>query len=441
MLQGGWMRIALIHPPDPTFVNTTVIQTDPVPPIGLALLAKAVKRIGTCDVSVLDGNGIPLGDLLQLQADVVGVSSVYTMHGDGLRILEAAKQKGAITLMGGPNTSALAERILRNNPFVDYVVVGDGEESLPALLQGEPPPQIPGLVYRDGDRIMRSPVKPVKLDLLFDLEETVGPTYKREIPFPTASIRGCIKASQIGRCSFCSMEQDLRVMAPKLVWEQIDLLSTEYGYSYFSESGDSFIVGNFPLRLLQARPNTLRDIKFKIYAGPEQINKEIVSILANLGVIEVFLGVESIDQEVLQRAGKACSPEQIRKAVSLLDDAGIRMHVPFIYGLPGETKESMQRSFEFAQGLTSCNGMMFLSSNAIPLAGSELFSMLRSNSHVRQDYPGNLDADDSFDYEKLLELQTHYCTGLDLGLVMEFVQRTRALLPAGRVGRFGTETN
>lgn len=431
------MKIQLIHPPADEKYNCLEAKWLKSAPIGLELIASALPK--SCVVEIIDGNNMSLQEILErIDGGYVGVSDWYSKHDNALKILERAKKKGAITIIGGPNATHLSDRILRNHSFVDYVVVGDGEEALRRIVSGENSQTISNLVYRANDEIRRNVVNNVNLNRIFTIEHILNPDYNRKNPFPLSSIRGCIKAEKYGRCSFCSIEHRLKLMSPKSVWEQISLLKDRYGFEYFFETGDSFVVGIFPELLLESRPDHLKKIKFRIYASPDQINEPVVETLKKLNVKEIFLGVESIDENILEQAGKRYYKNQIDKALSLINKAGISAQVPFIYGLPEESQKSMKNTFEYARQIVhKFPGIKMLVSMPIPLIGSRLFEELRADKIVKREYDGDLDWDDSFDYESLIKLQTKFRTSVKYENICEYVTKTRALVGERNVAGFG----
>jgi radical SAM superfamily enzyme YgiQ (UPF0313 family) len=431
------MKIQLIHPPADEGYDSPEAQWLKSAPIGLELMAKALGN--QHEVEIIDGSNMTMQDILaKIEGDYVGVSDWYSKHQNALRILRAAKKKGAVTLIGGPNASHLAQRILKNHYFVDYAVIGDGEEAIKRIVSGEEIHKIPNLAYRKGEEIIKNPVESIKLDRIFDLDHIISPNYSKENAFPISSIRGCIKAELDKRCSFCSMDRKLRIMDAKNVWKQIDLLRSRYGFDYFFETGDSFIVGKYPEILLKKRPKHLANVRFRIYAGPDQIDEEIMKTLKQLNVKEIFLGVESSNQDILNQAGKNHSVKRISSAIEVIYSAGLEMQVSFIYGLPNESDCTMDRTYQYAKDLMKkYPKTKLLVSTPIPLIGSALFEELRNDQRVRNNYDGDLDADDSFDYQSLIELQTEYRTSTSYSRIMEYVARTRALAKEGNVAGCG----
>lgn len=432
------MKIQLIHPPaDKTYEGIEAAWLKSVP-TGLALIASSIDDV--CEVEIIDGNNMELPAILSMiDADVVGVSDWYSKHANALAIVEYAKNIGAKTVIGGPNATHLGERILKNNPFVDFVIAGDGEESFRKLVLGKHLKDIPNLIYKLDDKILKNKREDISLVKLFDLEHIVNPDYNPENPVPISSIRGCIKAEKDDRCSFCSIDHSLKLMSAEKVWEQVDLLNSKYGFDFFFETGDSFIVGKYPQMLLESRPDHLKNIKFRVYASPDQITEESAETFKALNVYEIFIGIESSDTDILRKAGKLYSKEDIDRALHLVNRAGIqRMQLPFIYGLPGETDESMEKTFQYAKSIVKAYpDVRILSSLPLPIFGSELFENIRKDSEARKLYKGDLDRDDFFDYEQLVRIQTAMQTLVDYDSVLNYVNKTSVLVGMDNAAGFG----
>jgi len=424
------IKIQLIHPPVDKFYTGYIYEWLKSAPIGLELIASKVEpKMQGCSVQIFDGNNLSLNEIVEkVYGDYVGVSDWYSCHHNALEILKQAKRKGAVTVIGGPNATHIAERILNNHDFVDYVVVRGGEDAFSMLVRGEDSSKIPNLVYRRGNAIAENKRQSVELDTVFDLEHLDHSFYDRKNPFPLSSIRGCIKAELDKRCSFCSMDYKLKLMSPINVWRQIDLLHSRYGFEYFFETGDSFIVGKYPEKLLETRPDYLKNIRFRIYASPEQINPDSVKTLKALNVASMFLGLETANEHILQRAGKKYSKTSVENALKFLNNANIQVQIPLIYGLPGETPETLEETYQFVkETLQKYPRMAILVSPAMPLAGTELFSSLLANKDVRGRYKGDLTGD-NFDYEQLIRLQTEYFTSVTFEDIMDYMAKTKSLV-------------
>ena len=94
---------------------------------------------------------------------------------EACRLVRAAKPESLIVL-GGPEVGPIAEDVLAEQPAVDIVVRGEGEETfadlLDALLSGRDPSRIEGVTARRGERIVSAPDRP----LIADLDSSRRPT-------------------------------------------------------------------------------------------------------------------------------------------------------------------------------------------------------------------------------------------------------------------------
>jgi radical SAM superfamily enzyme YgiQ (UPF0313 family) len=425
------MKVQLIRPPLDEWYGKGQLEEIVSLPAGLCLIGERLRDMDV-EVEVLDGFRIYFDDTLDdIDGDVVGATDVFAYHLNALRILEEAKKKGATTIIGGTNVNHIADRILRNHPYVDYAVIGDGEEVLPLLLSGEKRENIPNLVYRKDGRIVKNPRKHAALTTIFDLEDMKDISYLDPTkPFPIATIRGCLKAEMQDRCSFCSIDQKLRVMDPELAWEQMGLLYSRYLIDYFFESGDTFIVGKYPEKLLEARPDHLSHVSLRVYACPDQVTRENADILRWLNVREIIVGVESLNDTVLRKAGKSYRRHDIEKACEILQKQYFNLHLTFMYGLPGETSESAEETFRFAESLVNAYPRIskMVCSLPVPLPGTELFENLRQDEWVRERYQGDLDKDDFFDYQALVRLQLERFTSVGLEEMQSRIDMTKKLI-------------
>ncbi|RLF38879.1 MAG: hypothetical protein DRN00_03165 [Thermoplasmata archaeon] len=437
------MKIQLIHAKHELAGEIPKGFPQPKPPIGLEIIAKVIESSRKdVRVEILDGEIISEDRLLKMiDADYVGLSSWFSNHRCALKIGKIAKEKGATVVFGGPNATHLAKNILRNNSFVDYVIAGDGEYALLKLISGYKMNEVENLFYRDGSKIKFTFGRRVDLNSLppFDLEHTVcNEKYfekDRGSPFPISSIRGCIKAVRQGRCSFCSLHmKGLRLMNPKRVWKQIKLLKENYDIDYFFETGDCFIVGNYPQKLLANRPEDLKNIYFRIFERPNTINEQNIKVLKKLNVREVFIGVEHVDKSILKRANKLYDVNIFRKELNLLEKYGINAVISIVFGLPGESVATAESNYRFVKEIVEQhNNISGLGvSIALPLAGSTLYYQLMSDTRILEEYKlvhGRSPADEDLpDYNLLTQLMIKYYCDISIECLIEIVRETKMIM-------------
>src|SRR5437899_3649427 len=125
----------------------------------------AVTRAEGHRVHVVDGkrSGTPLDEVARrvvaLEPDHVGFSATTISIHNAARIAARVKAlvPGVVTTVGGPHVSAVPERTLAAFAGFDYGVVGEGERSYPALVAGDDPTTLGGLVWREGESIRMNP--------------------------------------------------------------------------------------------------------------------------------------------------------------------------------------------------------------------------------------------------------------------------------------------
>jgi len=432
------MKIQLIYSPnDKKYQDLRTGYDSYPPPVGLAILSSYLKRFSKKEVTIqiIDGNITKISEILEiLDGDLIGFSDWFTNHNNSIFLAKKAKIKNPNSkiIFGGPNASNLGERILRNHPEIDYVVYGDGEEALLGIVNNSS--LIPNLWYRLNGKVLFTFKKNTLIEktVPFDFEDLYETDiqkynskhkyYNENIgltPVPISSIRGCLKAISFGACSYCAIPRfnKMSILNPKLAWNQIGLLNEKYGINYFFETGDNFLNGNYHRRLLESKPTDLK-VNFRIYADFESLNLTEIDILEELGVVEIFIGLESISSEVVEKANRSSNKQAIINTISYLHKKKIRVFLPFLFGLPGESKQSIIQNFEFAYILLNDydNIQRVLFSLAIPLIGTSWFNDLQTNQIIIDRYleitGRNLIEDDQMDYELLVLLSLEKYTSI-----------------------------
>jgi len=435
------LKIDLVFPPsDDDYKGIGHIYPSTLPPTNLAILAAVAHEVRPdAAVSILDGNKMSI-DTIQgaIGGDIIGISSLSVNQKNVMRLCVSAREKypEALILLGGPNASHLASRILRNQPCVDAVVCDDGELAFAEIISGKAFPQVSNLVYRAGNEIKITPKTTVSLaDVpLFDFEDLMPNFSSERVPVPISSIRGCIQAAHRGACRYCSIRNlCIRVAPPERVWQQIALLMERYGINYVFETGDEFVVGDFPLRLLSSRPNFLSDTIWRIYSYPGAMTQNAVDTLQKLNVRTVFLGVETITKRALHLAGRKdyCSSE-IEKIFERARSNNLRLIVSFIFGLLGEDLESTITNQKFIEKLvTRYHDVLDAVSLSVatPVAGSQLFQDIVDDPILTQLYRERtgqqLELTDLFDYEELSRIYVENRTGLDYDWLLAQINQCR----------------
>lgn len=341
------------------------------PNLGFVYLAGHVRAAGF-EVRIYDA--MTKGhDLARISAgirafapDFVATGAYTSSAAAGIRVLERVKEinQDIITIMGGIDATFRYHELLRDSTALDFVVRGEGEETLPELLQvlctGQEPAMVAGIAFRSGRGdiiVTRDREFCSDLDALipaWDLVEWEDYTFF-VLPGSRLSViqssRGCVN-----QCSFCSQQKfwrrSYRMRSAEAVVTELEILQRTYGVDVV------MLADEYPTRDRE-RWEKILDLlcakKLGIYLLLETCvedilrDQDILSKYRRAGVVHVYLGVESTDPERLDNFRKQIKVEQSRQALELLNQAGIITECSFILGMPDETPVSITRTLKLAK--------------------------------------------------------------------------------------------
>ena len=166
---------------------------------------------------------------------------------------------------------------------------------------------------------------------------------------PLQTSKGCPH-----KCAFCNFTRDRRLMLIKpvdrLVDELKDISSRGARYVWFVD--DNFRHGRTDLNsVCQGFIDNGIDIKWMTMVRADTLKHVDVELLSQSGCIEVQLGLESADPDILRNMNKKAGPELYRNVVRNILGAGINCSCYFIFGFPGETDETALRTQEFIKNI------------------------------------------------------------------------------------------
>jgi anaerobic magnesium-protoporphyrin IX monomethyl ester cyclase len=154
------MGTLLINPPYPA-------TESPIMPLGLSYIAAVLEKNGV-EVQVLDLLVSQYSEeklhryMAEFRPEVVGVTAVTMNYPISSNILRLCKRfdENVITVIGGPHVTFCAEQTLREAPWIDIVVRGEGEYTMLDIVRGKKLPEIEGLVFRKGDGMVITSDRP-----------------------------------------------------------------------------------------------------------------------------------------------------------------------------------------------------------------------------------------------------------------------------------------
>jgi hypothetical protein len=140
----------------------------------------------------------------------------------------------------------------------------------------------------------------------------------------------------------------------------------------------------------QIRMRKLEKIPWAIMARPDLMDEEILRNMKDAGLYAIKYGVESATQGLLDNINKGMDLKKTEEMIRLTESLGIKTHLTFTFGLPGETKESIRKTIDFAVNLDP-NSVQF--SITTPFPGTEFYNEMKKKgyilSHEWSEYDGN----------------------------------------------------
>jgi radical SAM superfamily enzyme YgiQ (UPF0313 family) len=382
-------KIALVNSP----LVEKVSRHPLFPPLGLAYMAAVLEKnqfeVKVMDCPVCEMDHAKLKDeLASFNPEIVGIGSMTPTIASALKSARVAKEAcpDATVIMGGPHATFMSGQILFDEPAVDVVVRGEGEETLLEIAQKSPNMQnlseVKSVVFRKDDQIVQTPTRP----FIQDLDALPRPAYHL-IPvdkyrilgrklLPIMSSRGCPF-----QCSFCVASQmfgaRFRGRNPKNVLDEIEWLRDEYGAEGVTFQDDTL---TFDRKRILDICDGIVDRKIELPWGcgtrADVVNREILAKMRKAHCNEVCFGVESGCQRIRDALKKKVTTDQCENAIKWAKEVGIFVTVSVILGYPGETRETLQQTLDFVRRVEPDDVYL---NHATPYPGTELRALVESN--------------------------------------------------------------
>ncbi len=412
------MRVLLVNPP-------MILHQSDIPqfghPIGLAYLGAVLREHGH-QVSILDTvirnpKGHQKGELLHIgmygqsiqkevsayEPQVVGISSMFTSQANSVHRLAKLikdRDKNMITIVGGAHPSALPQEMLQDKN-VDFIVLGEGEETVVELLQclsnSQEPEEVYGIGYRkNGQQVTRPRHNTIKnLDELpfpaWDMLEMdkyakhhsgYGPVVKNTPFFSISTSRGCPL-----HCMFCTVPSiwghNWRGRSPQSAVDEIEILNKKYGIEEIYFVDDNLLWDR--KRLAEICDELVRRKIEVSWATPNGVNinfveHDLLHKMRRSGCFLLCFGIESGNEYIRDKVvRKRILVPHAKEVVKWCRELNIWTSGCFIIGLPGENEKTFRETIQFSQGLDMDSSSFFVS-RLMP--GTELWKLCEEKGYV-----------------------------------------------------------
>ena len=400
-----------------------------IAPLGIAYVAAALEKEGF-KVELVDNYLLnkPISEIKQmvrrLSPKIVGIGCSSNTYRRCVETAKAVKEvlPSCKVVVGGWHPSCMPESMLKH-PEIDYVIMGEGERAMVELANNifkgkndSTIAAISGLAYKHEEEIIRN-----KQTFIEDLDAVPFPArhllpmhlYDRAIdylsvkPVDTMSVvRGCPHD-----CTWCNVKglwgKKCRSFSPFRVVEEITHLVDNYGSKGIYFVGDNFTINKAnTVKICKLMKENKLDIEWACETGVDLISRELLMEMKAAGCRTIFFGVESGSAKILKKINRGITLQQVTDAFKLCKEEGMQTVGSFIIGIPGETIEDMEATYNFAKIL---DPDWFLLNVFIAYPGCSLYDeILQKGLYDRlEDFLAYVKTDD-FNYELLLEIQRRF---------------------------------
>ena len=430
------------------------------PPAGLLTIASALRAAygENLKIWVDDQHHGPI--MIQERADLVGIQVASTLtYKIALDIAAQAKAAGKIVVLGGPHATALPEQILRNRPFVDFLIRGKGEEPMIQLMEAIEGHRhisaVESLSWRDKDRIIHNDWRqpelwdydrytPLPLHLLSAGIEKYWSTFQKIIDpsvhaaFLVFTHFGCGYRAQMEKkkqpfCIFCSLGDPPLARNPQKILAEVKCYMDTYCKKgdrvHLKCYGDNIgWQGELVQKLRQAisRCSWWNDyaITWTFYCQSSRLTEKLAADLRAIGTTHLFIGFDSADDKVQRLNRLGTSHKSHERIVERCLKSGIKIQVSSVVGLWGENPETLETNLQFYRWLINTGAVERINSAVLfIIPRSFAFKMLAS----KEPWIHDLDLLSTNEIRKLWI--KHFCPTVSLEMLQEYANRIDALSP------------
>jgi anaerobic magnesium-protoporphyrin IX monomethyl ester cyclase len=383
------IRFLLLNPPaESAYVkegrcqHRAAVFSSVYPPMTLAYMASMLR--GRADVLLLDGIGsrMPLDEVKarfrEFKPDYVVCNTTTPTFLNDMRVLgELKKVHDCRVFVYGVHATALWRRVLEHEP-VDGVVIGEPELTVSELAEKDLS-GVKGIAFKRDGEVVKNPERefmdlsmlpPPAWDLV-DLSNYRVPVYGSKYVLVTTG-RGC----PFG-CSFCvSHPYYGRTYRRRRVGDIINEVkyALSLGVRDFFFFAETFTLDKgHVLELCDALISEGINVRWLCNSRVDTVDGEMMSKMREAGCWMISFGLESSSQKILDNVNKGVKVEDSRKAVESAHKAGLAAVGHFIFGLPGETKQTVEDTIRFSLELPLDFAEYYV---ATPFPGSRLYDEL-----------------------------------------------------------------
>lgn len=274
---------------------------------------------------------------------IVGISIFTEALGSVKRSVEIIRRiiPSAVVIGGGPHAEIDADFLLRNLGF-DYVVKGDGEETLRCMCDAI----LKGKTLHFSEKVITAERIPLCMLSIPSLETHYNYQEYRKVgrKFNITTSRGGCPFS----CSFCYCSRykyDLRFQSPDFIVKEIKHHVEHYGTQKLFFVDDTFTLRrDYLLEICKGIIRNKLKISWTCTTRAGQVDAELLSQMKLAGCQSIHLGIESGSQRILKLLNKHINFEMVDESVRLIKESKIACRMFFMAGMPTESSEDIEET-------------------------------------------------------------------------------------------------
>lgn len=320
--------------------------------LGISFLTSYLKRKTKATIHFADLNTYT--KYSKKQYDIIGMSIHTPSVFNARQILKTLKKQHpkSIFVAGGPHPSALPEQML--NIGFHQVVVGLGQQPLLSIIEGN-----------------RSEIIHGNFD---EIDELAYPDFSNQNNFKKDFLQSITSLGCPFNCSFCSSshfwQRKWRPRNLELIIDEMVRHLKKHPTRMIALQDDNFTLKDshvenfcdlFKRRILSKYPR----VRWKAFSRVEKVNDNLCEMLRDAKCSQIYLGIETASQEVLNDSKKKITVEQQADAIHLLRKYRINPYIFILVGLLGENKKTVQKTASFMLKHKVCNPSVSIAKVAI----------------------------------------------------------------------------
>jgi len=287
-----------------------------------------------------------------------------------------------VIIFGGPQASIIPSEILKEFSFIDFVLCGEADQSLPELLleldkEDKNLSCIPGLFFRNAKNDITGNQNS---GFIPDLEVLPIPAYDM-IP-DTEVIKLDVGRGCPYQCTFCTtnsfFSKKYRTKSAKKIINEMEFVYGQTKITSFSFAHDMFTLNKkfileFCTKLIEVSKAKKIHFRWTCSARIDSVSEELLTKMKTAGCHSIFFGIESGSNKIQENIKKRLKIDKVIQVADICRELNINMYASFIIGFPEETKGDIEKTLELILKL-ACRGSLIQISNLSVLPGTSLFS-------------------------------------------------------------------